>query len=176
MPKISREESAKIEARVLEAVEASEGPVTSQVIAKKLGLNWQAAKVTLLELALLGKIDAELTTLGWKFAKKPSQTVHANNHRIAVPKNGNGVHARIEKVTPENVSNARIVEGLSKIYGNDRVQEILVQAQGSYYFRNPACQNTPEIYELFQNGDIDSGLEALGLHSWSIGRPKIGGF
>src|SRR5207249_1479030 len=135
-----------------------------------------SCKVALLELALLGKIDAEPTSMGWKFLKKPSQAIHSNGHKIPVPGNGSRVHTHVEKVTPENVSNARIVEGLSKIYGNDRVQEILVQAQGSYYYRNPASQNTPEIYELFQNGDIDSGLEALGLHSWSIGRPKIGGF
>src|SRR2546428_81345 len=117
MPKISREESAKIEARVLEAVEASEGPVTSQIIAKKLGLNWQSVKMTLLELAVLGKIKGWIEPTGWKFQKLPSQAVHSNGHvKIAVPSNGHAVKGK--PADPESVMNARILDGLSRIYGD----------------------------------------------------------
>jgi hypothetical protein len=170
--KVSREKKAELASRVLAVVEGTDKIVTSQFVAKSLGVNWHVVNVTLLELSLKGRISAAETSMGWMFRRKEEGP---SNRSVKVSSPSAGRVVKGHAAESESVMNARVLEGLSRIY-RDRLPEILVQAQGSYFYRNPSSTNQPEIYELFTNGDIDASLEALGLNAWHIGRPKISDF
>ncbi len=66
--------------------------------------------------------------------------------------------------------NEAILSNLAREYGT--ASEILDQAQSAYHFRNPQSAVSAEPYELLEGGYVDQALEALGLHAWTIGRPK----
>jgi len=72
----------------------------------------------------------------------------------------------------ETEKNTRIIQGLERIYGVEKTRTILEQATAMYHVSNPQVQNEPEVYEMFENGQIDEALESFGA-SWVIGRPRI---
>ncbi len=168
--KTSREAKARLAEQVLAIVNATDKIVTTDYVAKAGKWNWHVTNTILLELSLKGRISAAETSMGWMFRKLEEKKGPSHCVKVASPSAGHVVKGHAAEA--ESVMNARVLEGLSRIYG-DRLPEILVQAQGSYFYRNPSSTNQPEIYELFQDGDIDAGLEALGLNAWHIGRPKI---
>ena len=72
----------------------------------------------------------------------------------------------------EAAKNIRILSGLERAYGAERAKSVLEQAVSIFHVANPHAENTPEVYELFENGQIDQALEMFGAN-WVIGRPKI---
>ncbi len=78
-----------------------------------------------------------------------------------------------EKKRGETGLNARVLDPLGSIYGDQRA-EILNQAVSAYHFHNPQAQTEPEPYELFEGQYIDEALKTLGLKDWIIGRPRLG--
>jgi hypothetical protein len=72
----------------------------------------------------------------------------------------------------ESLKNQRIVEGLSRIFGADKMNAVLAQANSIFHVNNPLADVNPEPYELFENGQIDEALEYFGT-SWNIGRPSL---
>jgi hypothetical protein len=75
-------------------------------------------------------------------------------------------------------SNTRIIQGLTRIYGEDKANAIIGQAQELFIQQNSRMQygelyvpNNPEVSELFENGQIDEALEMFGAN-WVIGRPR----
>ena len=66
--------------------------------------------------------------------------------------------------------NESIWKGLRSQFNEERVNAIVDQA---YTFRmlNDPYQNQPELYEMFETGDIDRALEHFNIR-WVIGRPK----
>jgi len=72
----------------------------------------------------------------------------------------------------EAAKNIRILSGLERAYGAEKAKSILEQAVSIFHVANPHAENNPELYELFENGQIDQALEMFGT-SWVIGRPRI---
>ena len=93
------------------------------------------------------------------------------HHPMAFPR----VKARHEtsRSRSGSVLNARIEGPLSRLYPG-RVNEIIEQARASYFYHTRGrVESNPELYELFENSNIDEAIESLGLRRWTIGRPKI---
>ena len=71
----------------------------------------------------------------------------------------------------EAEKNIRILSGLERAYGSEKAKSVLEQAMSIFHVTNPHAENSPEPYELFENGQIDQALEMFGA-SWVIGRVK----
>jgi hypothetical protein len=67
--------------------------------------------------------------------------------------------------------NNSVFRGLRQQFNADNVDLIINGAFESFYKRNNGA-NRPELYELFENGDLDTSLTILGKN-WAIGRPKL---
>jgi hypothetical protein len=72
----------------------------------------------------------------------------------------------------EAEKNLRILSGLERAYGSEKAKSVLEQAISIFHVTNPLAENNPELYELFENGQVDQALEMFGAN-WVIGRPKI---
>jgi hypothetical protein len=72
----------------------------------------------------------------------------------------------------EAEKNFRILSGLERAYGSDRAKSVLEQAITIFHASNPHAENNPELYELFENGQVDQALEMFGASPWVIGRVK----
>ena len=70
----------------------------------------------------------------------------------------------------ETELNDRIWKGLRTQFNEDRVNAVIDQAFTVFYSHNPTA-NRPELYELYENGDLDRALDMAGLR-WVIGKPK----
>jgi len=62
--------------------------------------------------------------------------------------------------------------GLERAYGSEKAKSVLEQAISIFHVVNPYAENTPELYELFENGQVDQALEYFGASPWVIGRIK----
>jgi hypothetical protein len=67
--------------------------------------------------------------------------------------------------------NEKILKGLRYQFNAERVEMIVDQAFTIRQSKDPYA-NRPELYELYETGEIDEALEASGTR-WVIGRPKI---
>ncbi len=65
-----KDEHKKLKEEIEKEVEELNEPFTAQEIVKELGIAWNTAKETLLELSLEGKIKAIKTTNGYIFLPK----------------------------------------------------------------------------------------------------------
>lgn len=72
----------------------------------------------------------------------------------------------------EAEKNLRILTGLERAYGSEKAKSVLEQAISIFHVANPHAENNPELYELFENGQVDQALEMFGAN-WVIGRPRI---
>jgi len=54
--------------RIIEVVDKSDVPVTVDYVAYNIGVSWNTAKTLLLELALIGRVQATKTSHGWIFS------------------------------------------------------------------------------------------------------------
>ena len=72
----------------------------------------------------------------------------------------------------EAAKNIRILSGLERAYGSEKAKSVLEQASSIFHAVNPHAENSPELYELFENGQVDQALEMFGAQ-WVIGRPRI---
>lgn len=70
----------------------------------------------------------------------------------------------------EEAKNTEIMAGLRKQFSQDRVDAIVTESYAEYFSHDPD-QNTPELYELLENGTIDNVLARRNVR-WVIGRPK----
>jgi hypothetical protein len=71
----------------------------------------------------------------------------------------------------QNELNENVLKGLRYQFMRDRVDAIIEQAFTIFFSRNSDA-NRPELYELYENGDIDRALELFNVR-WVVGRPKI---
>ncbi len=71
----------------------------------------------------------------------------------------------------ENELNENIMKGLRAQFRSENVDTAIDQAFQVFYERMGSDSNRPELYELFENGDIDRALEHFGKR-WVVGRPK----
>lgn len=168
--KVSQADLARLRDSIAAYVEQAEGNVTIQQAAKALSLKWDTAKVTLLELAVLGRVEAALTSNGWAFTKK-TQTSSSKKSKTSGRIHASGTVHKVSRRQGGPVLNNRIVSGLERIY-RENTPLILSQANEAYHYSNPAAESNPEVYELFENGQIDTALESLNLPGWVIGRPS----
>jgi len=67
--------------------------------------------------------------------------------------------------------NRSILDGLRKQFSQERVDSIVTESFSEFFSHNPDL-NTPELYELYENSDIDRVLDRRGIR-WVIGRPKV---
>jgi len=67
--------------------------------------------------------------------------------------------------------NQSILDGLRKQFSQERVDSIVTESFSEFFSHNPDL-NTPELYELYENSDIDRVLDRRGIR-WVIGRPKL---
>ena len=67
--------------------------------------------------------------------------------------------------------NESIVKGLRYQFSQERVDAVIDQAYATFFSHDPD-RNRPELYELYENGDIDRALELFSVR-WVIGRPKL---
>ena len=70
----------------------------------------------------------------------------------------------------EEAKNTEIMTGLRKQFSQERVDAIVTEAFAEYFSHDPD-QNTPELYELFENDTIDNVLARRNIR-WVLGRPK----
>lgn len=68
--------------------------------------------------------------------------------------------------------NERIVKGLRTQFNQDNTDLVIDQAFVIRQSKQPDA-NRPELYELYETGEIDQALEMMGKR-WVIGRPKHG--
>lgn len=66
--------------------------------------------------------------------------------------------------------NERIVKGLRTQFNQDNTELAIDQAFVIRQSKQPDA-NRPELYELYETGEIDQALEMMGKR-WVIGRPK----
>lgn len=66
--------------------------------------------------------------------------------------------------------NERILKGLRSQWNQEHVEEIINQAFVIRQSKEPDA-NRPELYELYETGEIDQALEMAGKR-WVTGRPK----
>src|SRR6267378_3867620 len=67
--------------------------------------------------------------------------------------------------------NETVLKGLRTQFNLDRVESIIDQAFSIRMSQTPEA-NRPELYELYETGEIDKALELFGTR-WVIGRPKL---
>ena len=67
--------------------------------------------------------------------------------------------------------NESILRGIRSQFNQENTDAAITQAYSIFFERMGSDQNRPELYELFENGDIDKALAYFGK-SWVIGRPK----
>jgi hypothetical protein len=67
--------------------------------------------------------------------------------------------------------NETVLKGLRTQFNPERVESIIDQAFSIRMLQTPEA-NRPELYELYETGEIDKALEMFGKR-WVIGRPKI---
>jgi hypothetical protein len=71
----------------------------------------------------------------------------------------------------QDSKNDRILSAMRKQFPGEKLDAIIEQAFSVYYSRNGPEANRPELYELYENSDIDTAIEHFGAR-WVIGRPK----
>ncbi len=71
----------------------------------------------------------------------------------------------------QNDLNEAVLKGLRYQFNAERVEAIVDQAFSIRQSQNPLA-NRPELYELYETGEIDKATEFFGSR-WVIGRPKI---
>jgi hypothetical protein len=175
--KISKEDQLKFRQRIVTWIDVQDHAVTVDEIVQGLNASgsekpvlWQRVELQALKAAANGRIDAKETGNGFVFSKKPETVISGNGHRIA-KSNGNGSGSvKPSHSGTEADMNQKIVSGLERAYGPDRAKEIIGQATDSFFYRNREATTSPELYELYSDGDIDAGIESLGLNRWVIGR------
>ncbi len=67
--------------------------------------------------------------------------------------------------------NETVLKGLRTQFNAERVESIIDQAFSIRMSQTPEA-NRPELYELYETGEIDKALELFGTR-WVIGRPKV---
>jgi hypothetical protein len=67
--------------------------------------------------------------------------------------------------------NEAVLKGLRTQFNPEKVESIIDQAFTIRMMKNPEA-NRPELYELYETGDIDLALEVFNTR-WVVGRPKI---
>src|SRR6267378_6105614 len=67
--------------------------------------------------------------------------------------------------------NESILKGLKTQFNQERIDSIIDQAFSIRMSQTPEA-NRPELYELYETGEIDKALELFGTR-WVIGRPKL---
>jgi hypothetical protein len=67
--------------------------------------------------------------------------------------------------------NSMVLNGLRKQFSEERANSFITEAFSEYFSHQPDA-NTPELYELYENGDLDRVLDRRSIR-WVIGRPKI---
>lgn len=71
----------------------------------------------------------------------------------------------------QNELNESVLKGLRIQLSEENTEAAILQAYTIFHERVGSDSNRPELYELYENGDIDKALEYFGK-SWVIGRPK----
>lgn len=99
---------------------------------------------------------------------QPPLIARKRKYRIARKIAGSFKHA-LAGYSEEEL-NSRIVKGLRVQLNEENMDMAIDQAYSIFYSHNPQA-NRPELYELYENGDIDRALELMGKR-WVIGRPK----
>ncbi|SRR6266566_1447324 len=67
--------------------------------------------------------------------------------------------------------NETVLKGLRTQFNPERVENIIDQAFSIRMSQTPDA-NRPELYELYETGEIDKALELFGTR-WVVGRPKV---
>jgi hypothetical protein len=67
--------------------------------------------------------------------------------------------------------NMAVLNGLRKQFSQERADSFVTETFSEYFSHQPDA-NTPELYELYENGDLDRVLDRRSIR-WVIGRPKI---
>lgn len=78
---------------------------------------------------------------------------------------------KITGIRSQDDLNASVLKGLGNQFKPERVEAIVDQAFSLFYQRLGSDANRPELYELYENGDIDRALGMFNVR-WVIGRPK----
>lgn len=71
----------------------------------------------------------------------------------------------------ENVLNDSVYRGMRQQFNEENVQAAIGQAYATFFARTGTDANRPELYELYENGDLDRGFQYFGK-AWAFGRPK----
>jgi hypothetical protein len=67
--------------------------------------------------------------------------------------------------------NSMVLNGLRKQFSQERSDSFVTEVFSEFFSHQPDA-NTPELYELYENGDLDRVLDRRAIR-WVIGRPKI---
>jgi hypothetical protein len=67
--------------------------------------------------------------------------------------------------------NETVLKGLRTQFNPERVENIIAQAFSIRMSQTPEA-NRPELYELYETGEIDEALRMFNVR-WVIGRPKL---
>ena len=101
-------------------------------------------------------------------ATAPTLTVRKGKYRIARKIGGSLKHA-LAGYSQDDL-NKRIMDGLRTQFNQENTDMVIDQAFSIFYSHDPD-RNRPELYELYENGDVDRALEMMNKR-WVIGRPK----
>lgn len=71
----------------------------------------------------------------------------------------------------EKALNDSVYRGMRLQFNEENVQAAIGQAYTGFYSRVGHDANRPELYELYENGDLDRAFAYFGK-GWAIGRPK----
>ena len=72
--------------------------------------------------------------------------------------------------TQDDLNNS-ILKGLHNQFNQERIDSIIDQAFSIRMSKEPDS-NRPELYELYETGEIDEALRLFNVR-WVIGRPKL---
>jgi hypothetical protein len=78
---------------------------------------------------------------------------------------------RLTGITSQHDLNEGILKGLRNQFNQERIDSIIDQAFSIRMMKVPDS-NRPELYELYETGEIDEALRLFNVR-WVIGRPKL---
>jgi hypothetical protein len=102
---------------------------------------------------------------------KPKPEVPRERLIFPVARGTRKLFRKLTGITNQNDLNEAILKGLRHQFNQERIDSIIDQAFSIRQSKEPD-RNRPELYELYETGEIDEALRLFNVR-WVIGRPKM---
>jgi hypothetical protein len=102
---------------------------------------------------------------------QPKPTVKTERLIFPVARGTKRFLKKLTGIISQNELNENVMKGLRYQFNQERIDSIIDQAFSIRMMKEPDS-NRPELYELYETGEIDEALRLFNVR-WVIGRPKL---